>query len=140
MTLMAQIVIHEKEYLIMHHQLCQHLQLLVISYNFLISILISTFQRHTQWSLLQFSSRTLSTISCDLLPKMPLITVTHSWFPDVRSTSQKLIFSLMKEQHHKILSEIRTSRKLTRSLPPLIRLYWEKCLSTGSICSLAVIT
>ena len=136
---MAQIVFHEKEYLIMYHQLCQHLQLLVISYNFLISILISAFQRHTQFSFLQFSSRTLSMISCDLLPKMSLITVTQSWFSDVRSTSQKLIFSLIKEQHHKILSEIRTSHKLTKSLPPLIRLYWEKCLSTGSLCSLAVI-
>ena len=46
---------------------------------------------------------------------------------------KKLMFSLIKEQDHKILSEIRASRKLTRNLPPLIRLYWEKCLSTGSL-------
>ena len=86
-----------------------------------------------------FSSRTLSTISRVPVPKMSSVTVTHSWFSDVRSSSQKLIFSLSKERHCKILSEFRTSRKLTRNLPPFIRLHWEKRRSTGSLCSLAVI-
>ena len=37
-TLMAQKVNHEKEHLIMHHELCHYPQLSVISYNFHISI------------------------------------------------------------------------------------------------------
>ena len=37
-NLMAQKVHHEKEHLIMHHELCHYLQLSVISYNFHISI------------------------------------------------------------------------------------------------------
>ena len=87
-----------------------------------------------------FSSRTLSTVFSVLVPKMSSITVTHSGFSDVLSSSQKLIFSLIKERHRKILSEFRTSRKLSRNLLPLICLYWEKLRSTRSLCSLAVIT
>ena len=75
-----------------------------------------------------FSSRTLSTISYVLVPKMSSVTITHSWFSDVRSFSQKLIFSLSKERHCKIFSEFWTSCKLTRKLQPFIRLYWEKRL------------
>ena len=56
------------------------------------------------------------------------VTVTHSRFSDVRSSSQKLIFSLSTERYCKILSEFWTSRKLTRNLQPFIRLYWEKHL------------
>ena len=52
----------------------------------------------------------------------------------------KVKFSLIKERHRKILSEFRTSRKLTRNLPPLICLYREKRRSIGSLCSVTVIT
>ena len=86
-----------------------------------------------------FSSRTLSRIFYVLGSKMTSFTTRHSWFSDVRSFSQKLIFSLIKERYRKILSEFRTSRKFTRNLPPRICLYWEKHL-IGSFCSLAVIT
>ena len=87
-----------------------------------------------------FSSRTLSTISCVLVPKMSSITVTYSAFSDVISSTQKLVFSLIKERHRKILSKFRTSRKLSRNLMPLVCLHWEKHRSTVSLCSLEVIT
>ena len=44
-----------------------------------------------------FSSRTLSTISRFLVAKMSSVTVTHSKFSNVRSSSQKLMFYRIKE-------------------------------------------
>ena len=42
-----------------------------------------------------FSCRKCSAISCVLVSKIYWITVTHSWFSDARSSSEKLIFSLI---------------------------------------------
>ena len=55
-------------------------------------------------------------------------------------SSQKLIFSLISDRQLKILSEFKTSLKLTRNLPPLICRYCEKGLSMGSLWNLAVLT
>ena len=41
------------------------------------------------------SCRKCSAISCVLVSKIYWITVTHSWFSDARSSSEKLIFSLI---------------------------------------------
>ena len=87
-----------------------------------------------------FSFRTLSTNSCVLVLKMSSVMVKHSRFSHVISSSQKLIYSLIMEWHRNILSEFSTSCKLSRNLLPFICLYWEKHCSTGSLCSLVVIT
>ena len=89
-----------------------------------------------------FSSRTLSNaiISCVLGTKNVHNYVNTVLIFRCKILFPKVKFSLIKERHRKILSEFRTSRKLTRNLPPLICLYWEKRRSTGSFCSVTVIT
>ena len=82
---------HEKGHLIMHHELCQ---LSVISLQLLhLDRLINFLATYQLVTSTLFSSRTLSMISCLLVPKVSSVTVTHSWFSYVRSSSQKLIFS-----------------------------------------------
>ena len=55
-------------------------------------------------------------------------------------SSEKLIFSLISNQQLKILSELKTSLKLTRNLSPLICPYCEKRFSMVSLWNLAVLT
>ena len=135
---MAQIFHREKDDLIMHHELYHYPQPLVILITSHFDGLMKFLATCIVITSTLFSSRTFSTVSRVLVPKMSPVTVTHSSFSDARSSSQKFIFSLIKERHCKILSEFRTSRKLKRYLRPFIRLYLEK-RSTGSLCSLAVI-
>ena len=99
---------HEKEHLILHHEQGHYLQLSVMPYHFH-CFCLKRFPRFPEFYVFSYSS-------------------THSRFSNVRSSSQKLIFSVSKERYCKILSEIWTSRKLTRNLQPFIRLYQEKRL------------
>ena len=85
-------------------------------------------------------SRTLSVISWFRLSNYSSRTIVDWTLSGSRSSSQKLIFSLISDRQDQILSEFKTSLKLTRNLPPLLCLYWGIPLSIGSLCRRAVIT
>ena len=67
-----------------------------------------------------------------------MLNISSFFWTGLRFYSQKLMFYFKRDQQVNILSELNTSRRLTKNLPPLICRYWENLFSRGSLWNLWV--